>query len=159
MQHEVVVHKASVILATNESLGQYTQRLSEAIRKYAVQKLNLTSGVDGKAGFSCYMIEAYGNSAVLDVYKYGNGEPSSDKYYAVKYTRGDKGEFKFDNFTEVERVTSYQPKEGLSVTKALSPSDSAAVPDGVCAIAKSPGAGAPEVMPGWVAKSFWAGAL
>ena len=157
MQQEVVVHKASVALATNESLGQYTQRLSDAIRKYAVQKLNLTSGMDGKAGFSCYMTEAYGNSAVLSVYKYGNGEASSDKYYATKYARGDNGEFKFDNFVEVERVTSYQPKASLSVTKALSPSDSAAVPEGVRAVAKGPSA--PEVLPGWVAKSFWAGAL
>lgn len=119
MQHDVVVHKADISLAAGESLGQYTQKLSDAVRKYAVQKLNFGSGPDGRSNGSCYIVEAYSDAAVISAYKYGSASsPGWDKYYSIGYERDDKGVFKFSDWKEVERVTTYAPKETMAVTKS-----------------------------------------
>lgn len=119
MQHDVVVHKSDIQLAEGESIQSYTQSLSDAIRKYAVQKLNFGAGPDGRTNGSCYVIEAYGDTAVISAYKYSSAsDPGWDKYFSIGYERNDKGVFKFSDWQEVERVTSYQPKEPMSVTKA-----------------------------------------
>lgn len=134
MQHEVIVHKAKLPLAKGESLGQYTQRLSESVRKYAMTKLNVQKG-------GAFMCEAYGDSLVVDVYKrpLNDDGPTEYKYYSVEYTRKEDGNFTFGPFQEVERVTSFKPKAPLSITKSVEPPR--------------------EFKPGWVFKSVWGGLL
>lgn len=135
MQHEVVVHKARLPIAKGESLGQYTQRLSEAARKYAMTKLSVQKG-------GAYMCETYSDSLVMDVYKrpMNDDGPTEYKYYSVAYTRKENGDFTFGPFQEVERVTSFKPKGNLAVTK-------------------SKDAQPKEFKPGWVYKSIWGGLL
>jgi hypothetical protein len=138
MKHEVVVHKAQIPLARGESINQYTQRLSEAARKYAITKLNIVKG-------GAYMCEAFNDSLVMDVYKrLADDGPTEYKYYSVMYTRKADGDFMFSSFTEVERVTSFRPKAPLAITKSLAESTD------------SPLRVAP---PGWVHKSVWGGLL
>jgi hypothetical protein len=135
MQHEVVVHKARIPLAKGESLQMYTQRLNEAVRKYAITKLNIQKG-------GAYMIEAFDDSLIMDVYKrpLTDDGTSEYKYYSVEYSRTEKGDFTFSSFQEVERVTSFKPKAPLAITKTKTPS------------LVEP---ATEFKPGWVYKSIW----
>ncbi len=116
VKYECVVHKANVPLASNESLRTYTERLNKGARDYVTKQLNLGTGK-----CSGYMLEVYADKAVFDVYKYaamGSSEPGEYKYYGVQYARKANGDFEFKNLTEVERVTSYQAKPSLAITKA-----------------------------------------
>lgn len=112
VRHDVVVHKANVPLAKGESLGQYTQRLNGDARKYVQKQLNLSD-----KGTSVYMLEVFADKAIMDVYQYKEGSPSTYKFYGIDYARKANGDFEFKELTEVERVTSYEPKASLSITK------------------------------------------
>ncbi len=118
VRHECVVHKANVPLASGESLNAYTQKLSSDGRAYVMKQLNLNS-LAKPASAGAYLIEAYSDKCIFDVYKYGGDGGSSEyKYYAFSYTRKADGKFEFKDLAEVERVISFQAKSGLSVTKA-----------------------------------------
>jgi len=112
--HDVVVHKANVPLARGESLRAYTAALSEAGRQHAMQKLNLIA----KSG-DVFMVEAYSDSAIFEVYKYGEeGQAGKFNFYATKYSRDKNGNFSFGDLLEVQRVTSFKPKTEFEVTKS-----------------------------------------
>jgi len=113
--YDTIVHKANLALAKGESLSQFTQKLREAANKAIALKLNLTA-----KNCSTYMVETFADSAIFDVTKRPlvDGGPYSYAYYAIKYSRKDDGSFEFSDATEVERVTSFQPKAPMSVTKA-----------------------------------------
>lgn len=112
VRYDVVVHKANVPLAKGESLGQYTNRLNGDARKYVQKQLNLSD-----KGTSVYTLEVFSDKAIVDVYQYKEGGPSTYKFYGIDYTRKANGDFEFKELTEVERVTSYEPKASLSITK------------------------------------------
>jgi hypothetical protein len=83
-----------------------------------MKQLNLNS-LAKPASAGAYLIEAYSDKCIFDVYKYGGDGGSSEyKYYAFTYTRKADGKFEFKDLAEVERVISFQAKSGLSVTKA-----------------------------------------
>jgi hypothetical protein len=117
VRHECVVHKANVPLASGESLNAYTQKLSSDGRAYVMKQLNLTS-LAKPAHASAYLVEAYSDKCIFDVYKYGGEGSSEYKYYAFSYTRKSDGKFEFKDLAEVERVISFQAKPPMSVTKA-----------------------------------------
>ncbi len=148
VRHECIVHKANVPLASGESLGKYSQALSSAGSQYIKKQLNLNS-LAKPAYAGAYMIEAYSDKCIFDVYKYGGAPdaPSEYKYYALKYTRKSNGDFEFKDLAEVERVISFQAKPSLSITKAA---DAPEAPP-----AKK------ELAPGWVEKSanIWSGLI
>ncbi len=157
MRYECIVHKANVPLAKGESLGSYTNALSQDSRAYIMKQLNLNSlsktapGVNG-AGVGCYMIEAYGDKAVFNVYKYGGNEASTDKFYAIKYTRKSDGKFDFSDLSEVQRVVSFQPKSTLEVTKgkkAAPPEDGEEEDDEELSAKKPKKKTTKEFAPGW----------
>ena len=146
---EVIVHKANIPLAKGESIRAYTAALEKAASAALRQKLNLAPDKS-----SVYMIEAYPTKAVFDVYKYSSGPGANDssfRYFAMDYTRKAGGEFEFSNSTEVERVVSFEPKEGIQITKAAGPD----------AVETKQEEVRPEFMPGWATmnKSLWAGVL
>ncbi len=113
VSYEVIVHKANLALAKGESVNAFTQKLREAASKAIALKLNLTA-----ANCSVYMIETFADSAVFDVSKRPvvAGDSWTYSYYALKYSRKADGAFEFSDTTEVERVTSFQPKPKLDVT-------------------------------------------
>lgn len=113
--HDVIVHKASISLADGESIQQYTKRLREAGVKFIGMKLNLVKDS------SVYPVEIFSKSLVFDVYQYGPNVDADKRarFFAAAYTRKANGDFEFSTLTEVERVTVYQPKSSVSITKAL----------------------------------------
>jgi hypothetical protein len=117
VRHECIVHKANVPLAAGESLQKYSQQLSTDGGLYIKQKLGLNS-LAKPSYASAYMIEAYSDKCIFDVYKGGDGQPSEYKYYALEYSRKNDGKFEFKNLTEVERVTTYQAKQSLALATA-----------------------------------------
>lgn len=117
VRHECIVHKANVPLAAGESLQKYSNQLSQEGGMYLKQKLGLNSLAKPQYA-STYMIEAYSDKCIFDVYKGGDGQPSEYKYYALEYTRKADGKFDFKNLTEVERVTTYQAKPSLTLATA-----------------------------------------
>jgi hypothetical protein len=170
--HECIVHKAALPIADGESLNQYTRKLNEAAQKWLTQKLNLTT-----AKCSVYMIEAYSDAAVFDVYKRGDNpdQAGTYSYYAVEYSRKDSGEFEFSASQEVERVISFQPKAKLT-TATTSKSKKGIADDAEEAaeeadeeqedLAKKPSKGKAkktqkEWRPGWAPtlKALWAGVV
>ena len=114
--YEVLVHKAGLALQAGESVGTYTQKLRSAVAEHVMKKLNLTQKTA-----SVYMVEAYGDAAVVDVYMRAATPdgPSTYKYYAVKYTRKDNGAFDFSETTQVMPVTTYQPVDTMAVAKSV----------------------------------------
>lgn len=100
---DVLIHKASLSLMSNESISAFTQKLNREARKHIFQKLNIIKG-DG------WLVEAYSDKVVFAVYK-DNNEPTN--YYAFEYSRNKDGKFEFGKSYEVERVTSYKPKSNL----------------------------------------------
>jgi hypothetical protein len=147
VRHECVVHKANVPLAAGESLNKYTNSLSSEGSAYIKKQLNLnTLAKPMSAG--AYMIEAYSDKCIFDVYKYGGDAPSEYKYYAVKYTRKSDGKFEFKDLSEVERVISFQSKPTMSISKSKE--------------GEEPAKTAKEFAPGWTVKkseSIWSGVL
>jgi len=166
--YEVIVHKANLALAKGESISQFTQKLLEAANKAIALKLNLTA-----KNCSVYMIETFADSAVFDVTKRPaiEGGPYSYAYYALKYTRKDDGSFEFSDATEVERVTSFQPKAQMSVTKASSQKAGAKKDllgdeddmedEEDEELSKKPKSTKKDAPPGWTytTKSLWGGVL
>ena len=123
VRYECIVHKANVPLATGESLNKYTNALSAAGGAYVKKQLNLNS-LAKPAYAGTYMLEAYADKCVFDVYKYsGTDAPGEYKYYALSYTRKANGDFEFKDLTEVERVVSFQAKPSMSIAKAKSKKD------------------------------------
>ena len=111
--HNVVVHKANIPLLKGESLKDFTCALREAGRKHVMQKQNLPS-----KGVDVYMVEAFSDHIVFDVYWYGENavKDKQMQFFAVPYKRGTDGKFEFGDTMEVRRVTTYEPVS--SVTKA-----------------------------------------
>lgn len=114
VEYEVAVHKASVPLAKDESISDYTQALNEAARAFVSQKLNMDANKD-----YCYTVEVYPASCVVSCSVY-SGTKSKYGYYAVQYTRDDNKAFTFSDLTEVERVTTYRAKSQMKLTKSIS---------------------------------------
>jgi len=111
--HNVAVHKA-ISLGKGESLRSFTNLLNKQGRDFLMRKLNLT---EKNAGV--YTVEVFDGAAVFAVYKYEGRD--RDRYYAVKYARkDDKSDFEFSESTEVERVSSFRPKQ-TGVAKASTP--------------------------------------
>jgi hypothetical protein len=102
------------------------------------------------------MIETFADSAVFDVTKRPlvDGGQYSYAYYALKYTRKDDGTFEFSDTTEVERVTSFQPKSTMSITKAKKKKADEDDEDDEEGLSK-------DAPPGWVttSKSIWSGVV
>ncbi len=152
VRYECVVHKANVPLASGESLSKYMSGLGSAGGTYIKKQLNLNSlAKPSYAG--AYMLEAYSDKCVFDVYKYGGPDTPGDyRYYAVNYTRKANGDFEFKDLTEVERVTTYQAKPSMSITKAKAKKDDLEEELDE-ELAKKPAKStkkAAEFMPGWV---------
>lgn len=166
VRYECVVHKANVPLASGESLSKYMSTLSGAGSTYIKKQLNLNS-LAKPAYAGAYMLEAYSDKCVFDVYKYGGPDTSGDyRYYAVNYTRKANGDFEFKDLTEVERVTTYQAKPSMSITKAKAKKDEDEDLEEELEeeeLAKKPAKStkkAAEFMPGWTVKKThvsWAG--
>lgn len=160
VRYECVVHKANVPLAAGESIGKYTNELSAAGRQYVMKQLNLNSlAKPNSAG--AYMLEAYSDKCIFDVYKYSGDGPSEYKYYALKYTRKSDGKFEFKDLAEVERVISFQAKPGLSITKAKKAEDDEDEMD-EAELSKKPKKTQKTFAPGWVVKKAhvdWAGVI
>lgn len=166
--YEVIVHKANLALAKGESVNQFTQKLREAASKAIALKLNLTA-----ANCSVYMIETFADSAVFDVTKrpLKEGGQYSYAYYALKYSRKADGSFEFSDTTEVERVTSFQPKALLETTtltnkakKAdleVEPEDDDMEDEEEEELSKKPAKAKKDAPPGWTytTKSLWGGVL
>lgn len=156
---DVIVHKAMVTLGAGESLGMFTQRLSGASREHIMKKLNIAKGAGG-----AWMVEAFGDKVVVSAYK---GDDAS-KYYAFTYKRDKAGKFEFGDTVEVERVTSFKPKPGMSVTKGAKGKkkkeemEEEMEEKGCTGGHKTKKAlGEPETFGGWreTQKSFWMGVL
>ena len=130
LQHDVLVHK-NIELKFNESLRDFTQSLSVAVRKFMQQKLNLSEKES-----SVFMIEVFSTALIVDVFKFGT---PGVRFFAVQFVREKNGDFSFNNAKEVERVTSFVPKQGAELTKKISKAL------GVC--------------DGWIEKSFWGSVL
>lgn len=108
---DVVVHKATVALMGDESVDSYCRKVSDAAVSHVKMKLNFAK--DNSNG--SWPVEVYGDKMIVAAYK-GNDKT---RYYAFKYTRDKNGTFSFDNLTEVERKTVYQPVNPMaSVNKA-----------------------------------------
>jgi hypothetical protein len=105
---DVIVHKATIALRTGESLGVFTRELSRSSREHIMKKLNIAKGSGG-----AWDVEVFGDKVVMAAYKDGD----ATKYYAFKYTRDKVGNFEFGDTVEVERITSFKPKSGMSITK------------------------------------------
>lgn len=131
--YDVIVRK-SFPLAAGETLRDATKKLSDAGVKKLVTKLNL----DVKKT-SVYMLDVFEGAAVFEVYKSEPSKPGDYfRFYAMKYTRKNGGDFEFGDMVEVERVTRYEAKANAPITKSADewPTE------------------------GWITKSaFWAGAL
>jgi len=152
---DVIVHKAAVTLGTGESLGMFTQRLSGAAREHVMKKLNVAKGSGG-----AWMVEAFGDKVVMSAYK----SEDVSKYYAFAYTRDKLGKFEFGDTVEVERVTSFKPKPGMTVAKAKKKEEMEDEDEekGCSGSHKTKKAlGEPEIFGGWkeTHKSFWMGVL
>ena len=113
VEYTVVVHKASVPLMNDESIHSFTMALRNAGAESMKTKLNLTRKSD------TYMVEAFGSTAIFNVYKYdGIGLDTGPKYYAMSYSRDVKsGAFTFGDIVEVKRKTVYEKASPL--TKAV----------------------------------------
>jgi hypothetical protein len=112
--YDVVVNKAGLPLAKGESLGEYTAALHTASRKFASQKLNL----DVKKA-DVYTTEIFASAVIFSVYKYSTEtEPSEHRYYAAKCARDADGAFAFSDMQEVVRVTRFEAKPSLPISKA-----------------------------------------
>jgi len=134
VQYEAVIHKADVPLAQGESLKDFMGALRASGETELTRKFNL----DLKKS-NVFMVEAFASAAIFEVYKY-EGAQANDRmrFYAMKYTRKNDGNFEFSETKEVERVTTFREK--TSVTKSKD---------------------RPVVIGDWqeTSKSFWEGAL
>jgi len=120
VSYEVAVSKAGLPLRAGESLQQYTQALRDAGTEFIKQKLNVPTAVDNKSGSSVYMMEVFASTAVFELYRWGDTVKAGEamKFFACKYSREDSGKFSFSDSIEVERVTRFEPKKTLAITKA-----------------------------------------
>jgi len=107
----VAVHKAQIGLMKGESVGQFTRALGDAAKVALKKKLNLLEGAD------VWPIEVFTDKVVLDLY-----EPKkAARYFGMKYTRKDNGDFEFGETVELRRMVTFEPKNNtMSVTKTMS---------------------------------------
>jgi len=145
--HEVVVHKANLPLVNGESVQDFTQALSDAARKWCMEKLRMDAAKD-----YCYVVDVYTGVAILSCSIYSQGEDKRGKYLynAVTYERdADTGVFTFSNMVEVQRVTTYRAKTVVTTTKSAQGTAEHTAP--------APGHGAD----GWAptSKALWAGVI
>jgi hypothetical protein len=156
--YEVIVHKASLALAKGESLSMFTQKLREAAGKAIALKLNLTA-----KNCSVYMVETFADSAVFDVTKRPvvEGGQYIYAYYALKYSRKADGTFEFSDTTEVERVTSFQPKTMLDVATNTNKANKAELEVDDDEDEEKEELSKKDAPPGWTytKKSLWGGVL
>lgn len=111
----VVVHKANVPMLKGESLREFTSKLREEGRNHVKLKQNLPD-----KGVDVYMVEAFGDMAVFEVYRYGETIPTNTprmQFFAAPFTRDANGKFAFGDTVEVRRVTSFEPVK-TTVAKA-----------------------------------------
>lgn len=108
---DVLVHKANIPMMKGESLNQFTNMLSAEGRKHVMAKLNIAPKSGG-----AWMTETFQDRVVFSTYR--ENEPT--RYHSFTYERGKDGGFTFGPVTEVVRVTSFEPKPGISITKGQS---------------------------------------
>ena len=108
IEMEVAVHKAKISLKSGESISDYTAKLRNEGREHVMKKLSI-----GDSEGSAWMAEAFSTKAVFSVYKYDSGE--GDAYFSTTYKRKEDSSFEFGDVTEVERVTTFEPKSGTGV--------------------------------------------
>lgn len=111
--YTVTVHKAAITLMKGESIAMYCATLKQAAREYIMKKFNI-----GKEG-NAWPMEVYSNKAVFAVAPDMSKPPSNDFMVAVTYKRDDKGMFGFSDTMKVKAVTSFEPVDGVQLTKAL----------------------------------------
>jgi hypothetical protein len=107
IQHDVIVHKA-ISLKKGETLSQFTEALSAAVRGKIMEALRIA-----KDKGSAYIMEVTEKAVIVQTYVY-NQSGSDYRTYMYKYERDTDGDFEFSDLTEVERVTSYRPKTTTS---------------------------------------------
>ena len=147
----VLVHKQAISLKNGESVGRFTQRLSEACRKHIMMKLNIAKGQG-----SAWMVEAFGDKVVVSAYKKDYGD---EKYYAFSYSQNKDGKFEFGDSYEVERVVSFKPKSSdISKSKLEEVEDEEIK---ACGGKTRKALGKPIEFGVWreTAKSFWQGVI
>lgn len=105
---DVLVHKANIPMVKGESLNQFTNLLSTEGRKHVLAKLNIAPKSGG-----AWLTETFQDRVVFSTYK--DNEPT--RYHSFTYTRDKDGSFTFGPIVEVVRVTSFEPKPGITVTK------------------------------------------
>lgn len=148
LQHDVLVRK-DIKLATNESVHDFTQALSNDVRKFVRQKLNLDVTKS-----DVYVMDVFSKSAVVEVFKFGPNIDSVDRrrFFAMAFTRKDTGTFEFSNTVEVERVTSFREKKTSVLKTAVMKNADAEVRDDL--------ADDTPKCDGWITmKQFWGGVL
>lgn len=107
---DVVVHKANISLMIDESIGDYTYKLSEAGRVFLKKKLKMDKNGGG------WMVEAEPTKAIFSTYD----SKTPSKYYSISYTRDESGKFSFEKPVEVKRVTTFMPKQtSVTVSKSV----------------------------------------
>jgi len=126
---DVIVRK-DFPLFTGESVRDASKKLVAAGRDFLLKKLNLTEKSAG-----VYMVEAFSTAGVFEVYRRDTDAPC--QFFAATFKRDDDGNFEFGTAQEVERVTSFQPKQGAATPTLKSG------------------------LPGWpeVTKSMWSGVI
>jgi hypothetical protein len=112
---EAFVHKAVVPLIGDESVGTFSTKIKDSARNHLKTALSLGDKD------SIYAAEVFGDSVVLNSYKYNDYGSSGSKYYQVPYTRDKKGgDFTFGTPVEVMPVMTYEPvNDEFSVAKRL----------------------------------------
>jgi len=109
----VAVHKANISLQAGESVREYTKALGDAAQKALKQKLNLMQEAD------VWPIEVFTDKVVLDVFQpKATDSKQRMRYFGMKYTRKDTGDFEFGETVELKRVTRFEPKNMAAVSKA-----------------------------------------
>lgn len=162
--YEAIVHKANIPLLKGESVSQFMSKLQAAAREHIMKKLNMTA----KTGY-VYCFETFADATIADVSKRGptDSDPWTYGYYALPYTRKTAGEFDFGDLVEVERVTSFQPKQPIPLTKGKSKKDMEDLEEEEEEeeeeLSKKPKktAAKKDAPPGWAytQKSIWAGVV
>lgn len=108
---DVIVHK-TINLQQGETLSQFTSGLRSAGRDHIMKKLNIAENQGG-----AFMVEVFKETVVFQTFKRSESF-EKDKLFAFKFDRDIKTKkFAFGDSTEVERITSFQAKPPVGVSK------------------------------------------
>jgi len=108
-EFEILVEK-SIELMENETLSNYSEKITNDGRIYLLKELNLNL-----QNSFCWVNEIYKNYIVFEIEK--KIDDLKNYHFAVNYSRNRSGEFEFSNYFEVDRITNYVPMKNYSVKK------------------------------------------